>query len=160
MAVMTYTETLETTQCWCGIHLAVPSNLLRTARENHRSIYCPLGHTFVFAESEADKLRKQLEKAESLAARRLAQLDGAQATTRTLERRVAAQKGELTKAKKRAANGVCLCCNRQFVDVLKHMRSKHPEMVIEANMLEASSSDIIEATIVENKRPAELGTGK
>ena len=59
MPTMTYTETLETTTCWCGIHLAVPSNLLEWAREdsdNH--IYCPRGHKFVFGNSNREKLRK------------------------------------------------------------------------------------------------------
>ena len=58
--VMTYTETLEVTSCWCGIHLAVPDNLLRWAREsNDNAVYCPRGHKFVFGNSFEAKLEDE-----------------------------------------------------------------------------------------------------
>ena len=41
-------------------------------------------------------------------------------------RRMAAAKGELTKMKKRVGNGVCPCCNRQFVNLQRHMATQHP----------------------------------
>ncbi len=33
----------------------------------------------------------------------------------------------MTKVKKRAANGVCPCCNRTFSDLARHMKAKHPD---------------------------------
>lgn len=117
---ISYTETLEVTQCYCGINLAVPDNLLRNARENGTNIYCPLGHVFGWTETKADKLAKQLEREQRLSASRLAELDQEKASH-------SSTKGQLTKARKRAANGVCQCCHRSFVDVARHMKSKHPD---------------------------------
>jgi hypothetical protein len=117
---LTYTETLEATTCWCGIHLAVPANLLRNARNNGTTgIYCPLGHQFYF-DSENEKLRKQLQRERDRAARLAAQRDQAEASAR-------AHKGAATKARKRAAAAVCPCCKRSFVQLRRHMAAKHPD---------------------------------
>ena len=43
------------------------------------------------------------------------------------ERRVSAAKGQITKIKKRSAEGRCPCCNHVFVDLLSHMKSKHTD---------------------------------
>jgi len=43
------------------------------------------------------------------------------------KRQKAAAKGQLTKTKRRVANGVCPCCNRTFADLSAHMHGQHPE---------------------------------
>lgn len=121
MPTITYTEELVTEVCWCGINHAIPRNLARQAREKGTAVYCPLGHTWVIRETEVDKLRKQLESERQSKKFWQDQADAA-------EKSKTALKGQLTKARKRAANGVCPCCNRSFVDVARHMRSKHPEV--------------------------------
>lgn len=118
---ISYTETLSTTQCWCGIHLAVPDNLLRQALDHGQSIYCPLGHQFSWNETEADRQRKRAERAEARESRRIAELDQANASLRTT-------KGVVTKLKKRVGKGVCPCCNRHFANVERHMTTQHPEV--------------------------------
>lgn len=128
MPTLEYIEVLRTTTCWCGIHLAIPDNLLRRAKEsNSVGIYCPLGHKFFFSESEADKLRKQLERAQSdrdwHRQRQQAERDLREHT----ERQLSAQKAATTKARKRHAAGVCPACKRTFQDVQRHMHSKHPD---------------------------------
>jgi hypothetical protein len=129
VAELTYTETLVTTSCWCGIHLAVPDNLLRWAKQSQRnSIYCPIGHTFVFGDSFEEKYRQEQE-------RRAAAERRAQATRDLLaaeERSHSATRGHLTRTKKRVAHGVCPCCNRTFQQLSRHMASRHPEYVQEA----------------------------
>jgi chemotaxis response regulator CheB len=40
-----------------------------------------------------------------------------------------ATRAQLTKTKKRVANGVCPCCNRTFKQLARHMKAKHPEFV-------------------------------
>jgi DNA repair exonuclease SbcCD ATPase subunit len=42
------------------------------------------------------------------------------------ERRLSAQKAQTTKARKRAAAALCPCCNRSFVQLRRHMETKHP----------------------------------
>ena len=35
-------------------------------------------------------------------------------------------KGHATRISKRVKNGVCICCNRTFADLARHMATKHP----------------------------------
>jgi hypothetical protein len=58
------TTELEVTTCWCGIPVGVPSNLLRYAR-NHaeQEVYCPLGHSFVFGDTNEAKLKRERDRA-------------------------------------------------------------------------------------------------
>jgi hypothetical protein len=126
MSTITYTGELVALTCWCGMRHAVPEELRNFQLRQHEngrevvSIYCPLGHTHVPAgEGEAARLRKQLERTE---ARRQAERDLREDT----ERRLAAQKGATTKAKKRHAAGVCPVCKRTFSQMQRHMASQHP----------------------------------
>jgi len=36
-------------------------------------------------------------------------------------------KGVLARERKRVGNGVCPCCSRHFVNLMRHMKTKHPE---------------------------------
>lgn len=117
MTQLTYTETLTVTSCWCGIHVAVPDNLLRYCK-NHKgkAIFCPLGHEFVFTDTNEEKLAE--ERRRHQATRDL---------LRQEERSHQATRGHLTRQRKRASAGVCPCCNRTFQQLARHMKSKHPE---------------------------------
>jgi hypothetical protein len=117
MPEIQYTETLVTTTCWCGIHLAIPSNLHRIAHEDGRSVYCPLGHTFGWSETfqtKYERERKRVQATKDLLAAE--------------ERSHAATRGQMTKLKKRVHAGVCPCCQRSFQNVARHMKTKHPEV--------------------------------
>jgi hypothetical protein len=127
---MSYTGTLTVTECWCGIVYAIPAtldNYHRRQRENNRdhSIYCPLGHSWqISGESELDQERKRTERLRR-------QLANEQENVRAAQASATALKGQLTKAKNRAERGVCPHpeCHRSFVDVARHVRTKHPEML-------------------------------
>lgn len=124
---LTYEGTLTILTCWCGMRHAVPEELRAFQQRQHRDgardvtgIYCPLGHQHVpSGKGEAERLREKLAAEEERAARILANLDQEQASHR-------ATKGQLTKAKKRVANGVCPCCHRSFVQLARHMKTQHP----------------------------------
>jgi hypothetical protein len=118
---MNYTETLVVTHCWCGIALAIPSNLNRVMHDEGKSAYCPLGHSFVYGETNADKL--EAERKRHKATRDLLAAE---------ERSHSTTRGHLTRAKKRSAAGVCPCCNRTFSQLARHMSAKHPDYVREA----------------------------
>lgn len=127
MTTLNYSGTLVVVTCWCGLRHAVPSELQDFQDrqfdngEHQNGIYCPLGHSHIHAgDGEAARLAKQLEKANASAARVGAMLDQEKASHR-------ATKGQLTKARKRISNGVCPCCNRQFVNVERHMKTQHPD---------------------------------
>jgi hypothetical protein len=116
---MEYTETLTVTSCWCGIHLAVPDNLLRYAkRYKGKAIFCPLGHEFVFSDTAEEKLER--ERREHRATRDLLKAE---------ERSHAATRGQMTKLRKRVERGVCPHCKRHFANLERHVATKHAEEV-------------------------------
>lgn len=132
MPTMTFTGNLVTTDCWCGMTYAIPQTLFDYVKRQHddgraqTSIYCPLGHTWSFAgKGEAEKQRARAERLER-------QLASREEDLRAERISHSATRGALTKAKNRAARGVCPCCHRSFVNVQRHVASKHPELVPES----------------------------
>lgn len=122
MPTITYSSTLVTTSCWCGIHLAVPDDLYSYAQRKGHAIYCPLGHTFIFTDTTV----KRLEEAEKRLAEERRRTQATRELLRAEERSHSATRGHLTRTKKRVGNGICPCCNRSFEDLARHMASKHP----------------------------------
>lgn len=126
---MTYTGQLVIVKCWCGIQLAVPSSLYAHAQESsENAIYCPLGHTFVYRTTEADRERERAELAErrlrSAEARATAVADQLDAERRSS----AAYRGWITRYRNRIASGVCPVddCRRNFANVARHIERMHP----------------------------------
>ena len=130
MTNLTYTSQLTVSVCWCGMRHAIPVELDREMDRDHgQGAYCPLGHRYVRAgKTEAQKLREQMAEKER-------QLEAARATQARLREqveheaaRVRGYQGALAKQKQRAAKGVCPApgCKRSFVDVAKHVATKHP----------------------------------
>lgn len=119
---------LVTTRCWCSVEHAVPRSLYELAQRDHKqAVFCPLGHQWVAAgETEADKQRRRAERAEQDKARVEEQLAQACSERDAAERSRARVAGDLKRHKIRASNGICPCCNRQFADMARHMKSKHP----------------------------------
>ena len=104
--------------------MALPANLVRTAKENGSSLFCPAtGHTFAW-DSDNKKLRQQLDRERTRLGALQDQLRAAQSQTSDL-------KSQLTRERKRAAAGVCPCCNRSFVQLARHMKTKHPDFSAE-----------------------------
>ena len=125
--VMDITVNLTATDCSaCSVVFAVPDRLIKERREDGKSFYCPNGHGLVFDLSETEKLKKKLADAERdrdwyKTAERQAR-DAEQRASRS----AAAYKGQTTKLRKRAIAGVCAVCHRHFVNVERHMSTKHP----------------------------------
>ena len=122
----TTTEVIqEATECWCGISFTVPRSLIAEARRQANdqsrssspmSVFCPLGHQFVFGVTdEVKRLRDEL-------ARTQGRLDQAQA------RAAGAEMQALKAARKlnRVAKGICPECKRSFTNLARHMKCKHP----------------------------------
>ena len=114
----------------CGTHFAMEAALKRQKLRDYTSFYCPNGHSQVYtAEHEEVRLRRLLdaeraakERAEDLAKRRQKELDNARLTVRMTS-------GKLRALRQRVSNGVCPCCHRSFVQLARHMRTKHPAFV-------------------------------
>lgn len=108
--------------CNCGVLFGIPNTMQDLLREKPgTTFYCPNGHPQHYTgKTEA---QKQRERADSLE-RRLANRDE---DLRAARASLVATKGQLTKARKRVANGVCPCCNRSFANLQRHMAGQHPD---------------------------------
>lgn len=116
---LTYTEELVVHTCWCGMAHAIPRALSNTADREGKTVYCPLGHSWVTKDSDHDRLKQKL-------ASQTAQLDQQRARADAAEAKAAKLAADALRAKKRASAGVCPCCNRTFQNVARHMKTQHP----------------------------------
>lgn len=131
-ATFNVTLSLITEECAdCGIVFGVPTDFQARRRNDHRSFYCPHGHSLSYgAESESERLKRELQEAKdrhhrdlnSEINRRIRAEDDAM----DLANSNRALKGVVTKTKKRAAAGVCPCCHRTISQMARHMKTKHP----------------------------------
>jgi hypothetical protein len=117
---ISYTEELIVEVCWCGTQHAIPATLARGAKAHGTSVYCPLGHQWSFRETD-------LQRAKADAAAKTAQLDQERARARAAEDKVKKLTVDAARLRKRAAAGVCPCCNRTFQNVGRHMKTQHPD---------------------------------
>jgi hypothetical protein len=112
---------LEVTVCTCGVLFAVPEKLLDQRRYDGESFYCPHGHSLSF-KGERTTQEAKLRRANERNAQLTAENDQLDASRR-------AYKGQATRLRKRAAGGVCPCCNRTFKELGRHMKDQHPDFV-------------------------------
>lgn len=111
----------------CGVIFGIPATLENRRREDHRSFYCPNGHTMYFSGLTPTemKLQKETERASRLRTQMLAQQDQALAA----QQEAAEAKASEVRLRWRVGNGVCPCCGRTFAPLAKHVATKHPEFV-------------------------------
>lgn len=117
----TFTEiiTLEKVECGgCGGIFALSSHFIETKKRESGGFTCPYcSEKRGWWTSRADELKKELElKMKELTA---------------VKCEVWRERGLKEAAEKkvhRATNGVCTCCNRSFVNLQRHMKTKHPEI--------------------------------
>lgn len=119
--MMHATTTLTELTCGgCGITYAIPDAYLRQLHRTHASFWCPRGCVRHFpGESDVERLQRQLRHARS----RQTHLEDQRAAA---ERSAAAYKGHLTRARRRAAAGVCPVCQRTVRQMADHIADKHP----------------------------------
>lgn len=123
----------------------MPEPLRTTLLRSHQTFYCIWGHpqSYIEGDSEETKLRRERDRLKQEAARLEDEKRIAWRTAAAAERRVSAAKGQITKLRKRAAAGVCPCCNRQFVDLHRHMEAKHKGFASEAVDLDSPAGRAI-----------------
>lgn len=112
----------------CGITYGIPQTMQSNAAsrgEGKILWFCPNGHQLGYhGPSEADQERQRADRERNRA-------DANRDLLSHTERRLAAQKGATTKAKKRHAAGVCPCCSRSFKQLRRHMASQHADYLAE-----------------------------
>lgn len=129
--IQTFTYKTETTMygldcAQCGVVFAIPEELEQRWRADGKVFHCPNGHAQVFRETDVMRLQKQLDTEKRNREFLQRRYDQKRDELAAEKRSKAAVKGQLTKTKKRVANGVCPCCHRHFVNVERHMATRHP----------------------------------
>jgi ssDNA-binding Zn-finger/Zn-ribbon topoisomerase 1 len=114
----------------CGITYAIPQTLKENAykKGNYQIMWhCPNGHELGYGQGETERQRKRADEAEARAKRAQQRAEAERDLREHTERQLSAQRGATTRAKKRHAAGVCPCCKRSFVQLKRHMETKHPD---------------------------------
>lgn len=113
-------------KCKEDIYLTSPQE--ETLRRNQCGFFCRWGHEQYFAPGKTDVQKAQEERDAAIRQRDSAIQQQARLSDErdAAERKASAAKGQVTKLRNRAAAGVCPCCNRSFVQLARHMTSKHP----------------------------------
>jgi septal ring factor EnvC (AmiA/AmiB activator) len=111
------------TCCACGVLFAMPEDFNDRLRETGTTFYCPNGHRQSY-NSEIEKLKRDLDAERTRTKRLREEVDNER-------NRHAATKGQLTKLQHRADRGVCPHCHRSFVNVARHVETKHPRALAE-----------------------------
>lgn len=128
-AVLNFSVNLQTFgPCYkCGIEFAGPSDFVTGKMQKGGDFFCPNGHSQHYTETENTKLTKQLEAEKQR--REWAEKNAADARERaeTARKAEAIVRGKLRAQTERVKNGVCPCCNRTFQNLMRHMKTKHPE---------------------------------
>lgn len=110
--------------CICHVPFFMPSYMKKYLLDNRdKYFYCPNGHSQHYTgKSEAQQLKEQLENERA---------EWEKSKEGYVNRWLDAEneKSKIQKQLKRTHNGVCPCCNRSFVNLQRHMKTKHPEVI-------------------------------
>ncbi len=102
---------------------------MSSRRRDGKDFHCPNGHPQHYSETEAQRLKKQLDAKQRELDERQRELTTVKCNL--LEARDAKDAAErnVRRITKRIHAGVCPCCNRKFNNLAHHMQTKHPEQV-------------------------------
>lgn len=124
---------LQSVTCYsCGVAFGMSKGFYADRLRDQRNFFCPNGHGQHFiGKTEADRLREQLAAKEAEIIREREATARARDDALRQDRRRRYVKGQLTKAKKHVAAGVCPVgeCHRHFANLGRHMTTKHPDYV-------------------------------
>jgi hypothetical protein len=123
----------QITCCNCKTPFAVlDQHHERLKADSGEWFYCPNGHRQHFTESETDKLRRERDRLAQQIVHRDSTIEHYRQRSETLDKRLSATKGVVTRIKNRVGAGVCPCCTRSFQNLANHMKSQHPQFRAEA----------------------------
>lgn len=106
--------------CSCGIVYAVPEHWRAEKQRSGEGWHCPNGCRRIYKETDTQRLQRELDAERARKQAALERANTAEAAEQKLSK-------EVRKLKKRVANGVCPCCTRSFVNLQRHMTTKHPD---------------------------------
>lgn len=135
--------TLHVVDCpSCHVTYAIPQTFYEAAREhnsaanpnNYWAVCCPFGHSWHYTGlNQEQRLKQNLKWEREHAARMAAQRDQARADAHAQKSAKTRFKNQRDRERKRAAAGVCPCCNRTFKQLARHMENQHPHFTSDAD---------------------------
>lgn len=131
-AVLSIDVELKFLQCGtCGVAHAIPKTMYDAFRREGGFWFCPSGHQRGWNEgaekTELKRLQAELDAERKRKESALARANEAENAGREALKQLKGAKTRLKNVKARVANGVCPCCNRTFVNLQRHMHTKHPD---------------------------------
>lgn len=113
----------------CGVIFGIPTEMEKRRRDDGKQFYCPNGHTMSWHDTLEKRLEADLKRERETAEWLREERDAARHLAETERRRAAAAKGNLTKLRRRVANGCCPepGCKRSFTNIRDHIATCHPE---------------------------------
>lgn len=108
----------------CGCEFAMTVDFYNNRQRNKDTFYCPAGHGQQYTGKSDKELRREAEARERAA---LDQLQAAEAETKRVKRELKQAQTEQNRQAQRSRGGVCPCCDRSFVQLARHMKTKHPD---------------------------------
>lgn len=135
MTTLTRTATLTAMSCGdCGVVFALDDDYISARRDDHRTWYCPNGHSRYYpTESNAEKYERLYRQSEDRAAATRAERDQIEASRR-------AWKGQVTRLRKAAIEGDCPLCGQHLRDLARHVARIHPTE--QAEIVEPTSETV------------------
>jgi len=128
-----FTGTVSVIHCaTCSMAFGITVEFQRHRREDHAEFFCPMKHANVYyGETELEKTKRALAHAQQCSQSNREWAEREQRRKEEAQRKASAFKGQATRAKKRAAHGLCPCCNRSFAAtrMAAHVRTKHPDFI-------------------------------
>lgn len=123
MSPLYSTVTLTIMSCGkCGVEFAMPETMRFEKKSSGGTWYCPNGHPRMYGESGVDEYKRLLTTE---------QREAAKLRERAIVAEHAQAKAEkvINLLKKRAAAGLCPCCNRTVSQLAAHMKTKHADFM-------------------------------
>lgn len=110
----------------CGVPFCFSEDFYKRRQDDGHSFFCPNGHSQHYTESTVQKLQKQIEQEKKRREWAESSKNMYRDKLESERRSKAAIRGQLTRTKKRIQNGICPCCKRTFQNLMRHMKTKHP----------------------------------
>jgi hypothetical protein len=119
----------------CKEPMWLSATTYETLKRSSQTFRCPWGHEqhFPLGKSEAQKLQEELDRERRRRQTAEQNIEWESQQRKQAERSATAYKGQATRLRNRAKSGVCPCCNRTVSQLARHMASKHPDFVIDAD---------------------------
>lgn len=123
---LTVKETLMAVKCCnCGIYFGMTETLYEQRNKDGGPFFCPNGHSQFYTRHR--DMEKELEVLRKKEAQMQAEMMLLQSELKYSNNLLRGARAAKTRLENRVKKGVCPCCNRSFVQLARHMASKHPD---------------------------------